>query len=145
MKTLHFSITIHAPAAKVWDILWRDATYRQWTSAFAEGSHAVSDWEEGSKVLFLGPSGEGMFSMIDKKVPNVYMSFKHLGMVKDGKEQPEDEQSKAWSGAKETYTLSQAGDTTQLSVSVDIVESNEPYFSEAFPKALDHVKTLAEG
>jgi hypothetical protein len=39
----------------------------------------------GSKVLFLGPSGDGMFSVIDKKV-FVYkeMSFKHLGVVKDG-------------------------------------------------------------
>jgi hypothetical protein len=38
--------------------MWDDSTYRQWTSAFSEGSHAVSDWKEGSKVLFLSPEGE---------------------------------------------------------------------------------------
>jgi hypothetical protein len=52
MKQLHFSTDINAPRETVWNVLWNDATYRDWTSVFAEGSYAVSDWNEGSKIQF---------------------------------------------------------------------------------------------
>ena len=58
MKKLNFTTKIDAPKEKVWNTLWNDATYRAWTSAFAEGSFAETDnWKEGSKVLFLDPNG----------------------------------------------------------------------------------------
>lgn len=144
MKTLNFSIRIKAAKGKVWKTLWEDSTYRKWTSAFSEGSYAVSDWQEGSKILFLSPAGEGMFSVIDKKIPDEFMSFKHLGTVKEGKEQPESEETKSWSGALENYSLTQNDDTTELNVTIDITEDYEQYFREAFPKALENVKSLAE-
>lgn len=144
MKTLHFSTQIKAPREKVWKVLWDDATYRKWTSAFSEGSYAVSDWKEGSRILFLSPSGEGMFSTIAKKVPNEYMSFKHLGMVKEGVEQPETEETKTWVGALENYKLEEKDGLTELSVDLDISEDFESAFSEMFPKALGNVKELSE-
>ena len=58
MKTLNFSININAPKEKKWKTLWDDTTYRQWTRIFSEGSYAVSDWNEGSRVLFLSAEGE---------------------------------------------------------------------------------------
>lgn len=76
---------------KIWNVLWTDATYRMWTSAFCEGSYAVSDWKEGSKILFLSPDGGGMSSIIAKNIPNEFMSFKHLTEVKNNEEQPIDE------------------------------------------------------
>src|SRR6188508_3009161 len=88
MKKANFTVKINAPKEKVWEVLWNDKTYREWTSVFSEGSYAVSDWKEGSKVQFLGPEGGGMFSKIAKLVPNEYMSFEHLGELKDGQEQP---------------------------------------------------------
>ena len=65
MELLKFSVKIIAPKEKVWSTLWNDTTYRQWTSAFTPGSHAVSDWNEGSKINFLDGNGSGMFSIID--------------------------------------------------------------------------------
>ena len=53
MEKKQFKIEIAAPREKVWKILWGDKTYPAWTSVFAEGSRAETDWEEGSKVLFL--------------------------------------------------------------------------------------------
>ena len=144
MKTLNFSIQINAPKEKVWNVLWDDITYRKWTSTFSEGSYAVTDWEEGSKVLFLSPGGGGMFSIIAKKVSNKFMSFKHLGTVKGGEEQPEDEETKSWSGATENYSLDDKNGGTELTVTIDITEDHESYFKETFPKALESVKTLAE-
>jgi len=144
MKTLHFDVSVNAPKEKVWSILWDDATYRQWTSAFMEGSYAVSDWKEGDKILFLDPEGRGMYSIIDKRTEYGQMRFKHIGEVKDGKDQPLDESSKQWSGGIENYELKETNGVTTLSVDVDMPEAHEQYFSKAFPKALALVKQLAE-
>jgi len=68
MSKLHFSTDIQAPRATVWNVLWNDATYREWTSVFSEGSYAVSDWNEGSKVQFLDSTGgSGMSAVIQQK------------------------------------------------------------------------------
>ena len=136
--------TIKASAKKVWDVLWNDASYRAWTKPFNESSYAVSDWKEGSKILFLSGDGSGMHSIIDKKVPGQYMAFKHMGIVKDGIEQPADEESKSWAGAMETYTLNEKNGMTELKVELDVTEEYEQYFIEPFPKALEKVKELAE-
>ena len=106
MKKLNFSARINAPREKVWNVLWDDATYRAWTRAFAEGSYARTDnWKEGSKVSFLGPTGDGMVSMVAQNKPSEYMSFKHLGELKEGVEDSSSDRSKGWAGAMENYTL----------------------------------------
>jgi hypothetical protein len=144
MEKLKFSINIKSPKEKVWKVLWDDETYRKWTNVFSEGSYAVSDWKEGDKILFLGPEGGGMYSMIAKKIPNEFMSFKHLGTIKNGEEQPLDEEGKKWTGAMENYTLKEINGQTELFVEIDIVEEHKDYFSEAFPKALQKVKEISE-
>lgn len=145
LKKIHFNINIEAPAQKVWDVLWQDKTYRAWTSTFGEGSHAISDWKEGSKILFLGGNGDGgMYSRIHTLVPNKTMIFEHLGIVKDGVEQPQDEQTKAWAGAKESYFLEENNNTTTLKVALDTDAEYEDYFGKSFPLALQKVKELSE-
>jgi hypothetical protein len=141
MQRLHFSIRIEAPRERVWAVLWQDATYRDWTSVFAEGSYAVSDWNEGSSIQFLDPkSGGGMSAVIVKKRPNELMSFKHVAEIRDGREQPPAE----WSGALETYTLDDTDGATTLTVDLDAAEEYREMFEDKFPKALQRVKTLAE-
>ncbi|MEO7306042.1 MAG: SRPBCC domain-containing protein [Ferruginibacter sp.] len=144
LKKANFSIDIDAPKEKVWNALWDDENYKSWTSAFAEGSHAVSDWNEGSKILFLDVKGSGMYSTIAKKTPNEEMSFRHIGEVKDGKEQPLDEKTKAWSGGLETYTLKESAGVTTVTVELDAPQDFMDYFTATFPKALQHVKDIAE-
>ncbi|HEU4860337.1 MAG TPA: hypothetical protein VFT15_10890 [Chitinophagaceae bacterium] len=61
MEKINFATTINAPREKVWKVLWDEASYRDWTSVFTEGSYAKTDnWKEGSKVLLLSPDGDGM-------------------------------------------------------------------------------------
>lgn len=144
MKKAQFSTTINAPKEKVWQVLWNDATYRKWTSVFSEGSKAVSDWKEGSKILFVNENNDGMHSVIDKKTDNEIMNFKHLGMVKNGIELPEDETSKSWSGSTENYTLRESNGITTLTVEMDIIAEYQAYFNEKFPLALRKIKELAE-
>jgi hypothetical protein len=144
MKKKKFTIDIKAPKEKVWDVLWGDRSYGQWTSVFSEGSHAETDWKEGSKVLFLSADKSGMNSLIAKRKDNEFMSFKHLGVIKEGKEVPPDEKSKEWAGATENYTLAEKAGGTLLTVDMDITEDFESYFDEKFPEALEKVKVLSE-
>lgn len=144
MQKSTFQVSIDAPREKVWNILWDDSSYRAWTSVFGPGSHAQTDWNKGSKVLFLGEGGSGMVSMIEDKVPNEFMSFKHLGEVKDGVEDVESERVKQWAGAHENYTLKTENGKTLLTVDMDINDEFAEMFNDLFPKALNKVKELAE-
>jgi len=144
METKEFKVTIDAPKEKVWNTLWNDATYREWTSVFAEGSRAESDWKKGSKILFLDGKGSGMVSVIAEQIPNEFMSFKHLGEVKDGVEDTASEKVSQWAGAFENYTLKMINGKTELIVDMDISDDFADYFLKTFPKALDKVKEIAE-
>lgn len=143
METLEFKIRIKAIPEKVWSVLWNDETYRKWAGVFYEGSYAISDWNEGGKIHFLGPDGGGMNSIIEKKNQNEYMVFKHLGEVRDFKELPIDEETE-WSGSMEIYRLTPDDEFTDLTVQVDVVEKFMDYFKEAFPKGLEIIKELSE-
>lgn len=144
MQKQTFKVLIDAPREKVWNVLWNDDTYRDWTSVFSPGSHAQTDWNKGSKVLFLDGKGAGMVSVIEDKIPNQFMSFKHLGEVTDGVEDTQSEKVKQWAGAHENYTLNSQGGKTELRVDMDLVEEFAEMFNQIFPKALDKVKELAE-
>ncbi|KFF19866.1 SRPBCC family protein [Flavobacterium hydatis] len=144
MEALEFTIRIKAPVEKIWSVLWDDETYRKWTAAFGEGSYAISNWNEGDKIHFMAPNGEGMNSIIANKIPNEYMAFKHIGEIKDFKELPIDEETQKWSGAMETYRLTPDGELVIVEARVDVVEKYIDYFKDVFPKGLEIVKELSE-
>lgn len=145
MKKLHFSTTISAPREKVWDILWNESTYGKWTEPFAQGGSMKTNWEAGGRVLFLDGSGkEGMVSEIAVKKLHEQLFFRHLGWIKDGVEDLDSPEIKAWAGAMENYTLKSENGHTLLEVDMDITEEHEKSFGDLFPKALAIVKSLAE-
>jgi hypothetical protein len=145
MQRINFSININTPKETVWKVLWDDSSYRQWTSAFCEGSYAVTDnWKEGTKVLFLSPGGSGMVSTVAANRANEYMSFKHLGEVKEGVEDTTSEKIKVWAGSLENYTLTETDGVTELGIEIDITEEFKDMFMDMWPKALKLVKDLSE-
>ncbi len=145
MQKLNFSTSINASKEKVWQTLWDDANYRKWTSAFTEGSYAETDnWKEGTDVKFLDSKGSGMISRVAANRPNEYMSFEHLGEIKDGVEDRTSENVKEWAGAKENYTLKETNGVTTLAIDMDITDEYKDMFTEMWPKALEKVKALAE-
>lgn len=139
MTTLTFTTNIKATKETVWDNLWNDKTYREWTAAFMEGSYAESDWNEGSKIAFLSPKGAGMFGIIEKKIPNQQMSFKHLGEIVNGVEEKKD-----WGGATENYYLQEKDGSTELKVTMDATPDFAAYLNVAFPNALETLKHMSE-
>lgn len=145
MKKLNYSIQINASRETVWNTLWDDKTYRQWTSAFGENSHAESDWKQGSKILFLGNSDSGMVSKIAEKRAPEFMSFEHMGELKNGVEDMQTAKDKGWAGSHENYTLRENNDGTEVLVETDTAEEYVEMFSEMWPKALYLLKNIAEG
>jgi len=144
MEKQNFKIVIDAKPEKVWDVLWNDKTYREWTSVFSEGSKVETDWKKGSKVFFLDGKGDGMVSIIAENIPASYMSFKHVGMIENGKEDIGSKKVKAWSGAEENYTLKNVNGKTELEVDIDITDDFKDYFLKTWPKALDKLKEISE-
>jgi len=144
MKLLEFSIEIKAPKEKVWFALWDDDTYREWTTAFCEGSYAISSWEEGAKIFFLAPNGDGMSSVVFENKPYDRMIFKHITEIYGKKESPIDEKIATWTGAKESYFLTEINGITTLKVVNETVEAFESFFQNTMPNALAKVKDIAE-
>ncbi|RZK37216.1 MAG: SRPBCC domain-containing protein [Pedobacter sp.] len=147
---MEFNIEINASREKVWDVLFGEKTYPLWTTAFSEGSKVETDWQKGSKALFIDQSNRGMVSRIAENVPNEFMSIEHLGMYDNGVEDFESAEVKRWAGAKENYTLTDLDGKTHLNIFMEMDESEEnkqmiEMFAGMWPKALAKVKELAEG
>jgi hypothetical protein len=146
MKTLQYTKEIKAPAQKVWDTLWNEATYSQWTGPFNPngGSTMQSDWKIGGKTLFLDTKGNGMVSTLKAKNEPHEIVFEHLGEVIDGKEDTSSEKVKSWAGSLEEYHLSENNGITTLKASVQAGEEWEEMMNNGFTKGLEIVKELSE-
>ena len=139
MEFIKFEITIDAAPEKVWNVLWDEFSYRQWTSAFCEGSFYVGTLEEDSKVQFLDPDNNGMFSKVVKNIPAKEMVFLHLGEIYSGIETPMD-----WGDATESYLLEETEYSTKLTLEINTSKEFKSFFEEKDPLAIQNVKNLSE-
>ncbi len=144
MKRIHFTVNIKAHVSVVWQHVTSPDSYRQWTSAFAEGSHFQGSWTSGSKILFLGPNGDGMVSEIAESRTNEFISIRHLGFIANGVEDTSSEAVQAWAPAFENYTFLSTKEGTSMIVDQDISAEWEEHISQAWPEALDILKKLSE-
>lgn len=145
-----FDIQIASPPQRVWDILWSESTYGQWTAPFdprpdAGPGRMETDLQVGSKVHFLASGGGGMVATIVQKEEPGFIAFRHIGMVTDdGTEDLDSADVKQWAGATEEYRLVAREGGTHLIASLDATAEHKDHFAETFPLALQAVKRLAE-
>lgn len=144
MKKLKFSISINAKPEKIWKILLQDDTYRKWTEPFHPGSYAVTDWQEGSKAVFLTPEGKGMISNITENIPNKFLSIHHIGIINNGAEDTVSEEAKIWAESYENYTLNENQDFTEFIVETELPEDFADMIAKSWDKALIKLKELCE-
>jgi hypothetical protein len=143
---LEYSAEIKAENSKIWEALWDDESYRKWAGIFFEGSYLTTEsWEEGSTIRFLAPDQSGIYSKIEKHILNEYIQFRHVGNVLKGEEQELDEETKAWTGAHESYKLIGSSDRNTLLIEIDVLDEHLDFMKEKLPLALEKVKELAEG
>ncbi len=121
-----------------------DETYRRWTSAFTEGSYYEGSWEEGSKILFLDPDGNGMVAKIAENRPHEFVSIEMVGFVQKGVEDTESDGAQAMAGAHENYTLKESDGKTEVQVDMDSSDEYYAVFDEMWPRALKKLKELCE-
>ena len=144
METYKFNININAPKQKVWDVLWEEAMYSQWSSVFNEGADGVPDLKEGRKLLFLDADNHDLMSKVGTRIENSQMTFKYLGEAVSGVEYPANQEIEQWKGTTESFTLNENNGVTELKVEVSATDEYKDYFHTVFPKALKMVKQLAE-
>ena len=142
MQKMQFSIEIKAFRERVWNTLWEDTTFRDWGNIIDEGQYMVGEIKEGNEVQFISSvSGYGVTSLIEKLVPNQFVSFRQMADTKDGGKR---EREKEWTGGTENYSLAENDGVTTLTVGIDVPTGQEETFKVRFPKALERVKILAE-
>ncbi len=145
MEKLKYQIEIDAPAEKVWDILWNEKTYSQWTYYFSPDSNMVTDWEVGGKTYFTDSSKKnGIVSTIERIEEPKHLVFKHLGEMVGGVEDVDSEKVKAWNGSLEAYYLEETNGKTTLTVEVDSNDEFKEMFDNGFKKGLEVIKNLSE-
>jgi len=143
MSKLYFDIDINAPRTEVERLMLAQDTYRQWTTAFHEGSYYEGSWEKGARILFLGPDGNGMQATIAEHRPAEYVSIKHEGCLIDGS--AADMPGVDWSNAFENYTFIDKGRGTTLKVDIDVPPGDmEQMMKDMWPKALASLKAICE-
>ena len=144
IKKLKFEVEIEATAATVWDKMWDKKSYTEWTTPFCAGTYFTGEMELGSRIHFVAPSFEGMYSDVFYLIPNKLLIFKHIGMLKDLKEQPIDAETEKWTGSFETYKLNEVDGITSVTAEIDCVPEYINYMNDKFPLALQELKKIKE-
>lgn len=126
-----------------------DEPYREWTAVMNPGSYYKGSWEQGSKILFLGPDPQtgkegGMVSRIAENKPYEFVSIEHVGLINDGVEDTTSEETKKWTPAYENYTFIEKDGATEVAVDVNIADDYVDMFKESWPPALQKLKEVAE-
>lgn len=144
VKQLNFSVVINAPVQTVWQRMLSDVGYRNWTSAFCEGSYFKGSWQQGETIRFLSPSGNGMVATIAVNEPLEFISIKHLGFIVGGKDDFSSDNVTSWAPAFENYYFHDTDGVTELRVEQDIAPEYEQYMQDTWPLALQKLKALCE-
>lgn len=138
MPLLNFETEINATPEKVWDTLWQEEFFKAWAPTL-NSSYYEGNFQQDSKIYFFGEDRNGMYSFVEKNIPEKEMKFQHLGWIIDGEESPQN-----WENSWETYLLEESPNGTQLKIEVNALDEFADFFSSNYPKMIQKVKELAE-
>jgi uncharacterized protein YndB with AHSA1/START domain len=146
MQTLRYSVRINAPAHTVWTTMLDEASYREWTRAFTEGSYYEGSWDLGSEIRFLdlGEDGSlsGMIGKIVENRPDEFVCIEYSGQIVDGADDTTSEAARQLAGNREAYAFSESAGVTTVAVECDSDDETAAFLDEAWPKALERLKDL---
>lgn len=147
MEKLRFTARISAPVHHVWTSMLDDAPYREWTRAFGD-SYYEGGWENGQRIRFLGRSDDGtvngLFGRVVESRPDEYVCVEYDGQVLAGVDDTTSAAARLFAGARESYAFSESGGVTTVEVELDIDDSMADMLTDAWPRALDRLKEIAE-
>jgi len=144
MKDLQFGIDIAAPVARVWDCMFDPIAYRDWTSAFAEGSYFEGQWEAGRRLRFLDPQGFGMEAVVDEAVKHEKLSLRLVGEIKDGRPVADSRLAREPAHERYEFSATPAGGT-HLAIHLQSWDDGfTDFLQTSWPQALQRLKALSE-
>lgn len=143
-KTIHQSIPIDASKEKVWSVLFEDQYARFWYAEFSPGTHAVTNWKQGSKASFIDDKGDGLLGKIVINRPYEKLAIEYQGEVRKGIEDVDSPAAQVVKGGLETYTLTEEKGKILLSIAADMGDDYYDMMYSAWTKALSKIKELAE-
>ncbi|MFP9097854.1 SRPBCC family protein [Flavobacterium sp. RHBU_24] len=143
MKAIKNTIEINAPKEKVWQVLTNEKYYLQWYALFCEGTTAITDWKEGSKIIFAA-GGMGLIGKIAVYRPNEELLIEMTGILQNGVEDYDSPAAKNTLQASEHYLLTEKDGKTTLQTSADIDEEYYEQTSASWDAAKEKIKELAE-
>lgn len=144
IQTIKKQVHINAPKENVWNVLVQDKFNSIWYEEFCPGTHAQTDWKEGSKVVFTNTSGEGIAGKIIESKPGEALSIEFTGFVKGGMEDYESEEAQKVKDTHESYVLTETNGATLLHIESDMPPEHFEAMSQAWDRALQKIKSLAE-
>lgn len=151
MQKLQFQIEIQAEARKVYNTMLGlpdKSTYEFWTSVFNPTSTFEGNWEEGSKIYFVGQDENGkrggMVSRVEANQVAKFVSILHYGFLDGETEVTSGELVEKWTGGHENYRFEERKGKTLVTVDLDVVEEYLDYFNEKYPAALLRLKEISE-
>jgi uncharacterized protein YndB with AHSA1/START domain len=117
MESLNTSITISAPAAKVWEALTNPAIVKQ----YFFGTNVKSDWKKGSPIIWEG-EWEGRAYQDKGRIldiePGKYLKYNYWSSMSGTEDKPENY-------ADISYSLSEQGGKTVLTITQDNIKNKE--------------------
>lgn len=142
MNKISFKIEVNAQKERVWNVLWRDETLREWAGIIDPGTYMVGKLKEGSEVQWISAeNGYGVTSLVEKVIPNELVEFRHQADTKNVGANTRDKQ---WTGGTESYKLLEKQGITTLVTEFDVPDELEEYFNKVYPQALRKIKDLSE-
>lgn len=143
MKAIKNTIKINATKEKVWQVLTDEKYYLQWYALFCEGTTAITDWKEGSKVIFAADN-MGIIGKIVVYKRNEELLIQMTGILQKGLEDYDSPEAKNTKQATEHYLLTENDGKIILQTSADIDEAYYEQTSESWDAAKEKIKELAE-
>ena len=144
MEKLSYSIKINAPKELVWETMLNKESYKKWIKAFSENSTFKGDWKEGAEIIFYDPNMGGTKARLDCVKPYKRIHAVHIGLVNRETQDVDNEYSKTWIGATETYILSEQNAVTTLNIEIETHKNYVDMFNSGWDKALAALKELCE-
>lgn len=143
-KKIIKSIVINAPKERIWDALTLDENTRQWYAPFSAGTHAVTNWKEGSKVVFKDDTNCGMVGTVATAKPGEEIDVIYTAFLFNGEEDTESEDAKQIIGKHEWYKITEEAGKCRLDIEADMGAEYYDTMNAAWDKALVIIKDIAE-
>ena len=143
-KKIDKTILVSAAPERVWEILFDNEINKRWYDVFHPGSHAVTDWQQGSRATFLDSDKNGITGIVTTNQIHKKLLVEYDGVVSAGNFDHESDFAADFKGGLESYELQSIGEQTELHVVCDMAPVMFDIMSDAWDRALAQIKILAE-